>query len=779
MRFPVRGTRVPLLFFLAAWLLSAPAALSAQETAAYPVTGRVVGPDGIAVPNARVVLGGPTPAASDRQTRSTPDGTFAFPGVPAGRYVLRVDVPGFAAAVRDVIVNATLEPIAVSLSLAAVTQSVTVQAAAVSSVGRTDVPARDQPISVDTIPSQQLETFAVNDLVAALQTLPNVNAYNEYGVYEYYSFRGFSDSVQTVDGVRNEGNRVRTQLSNVERVEVLKGPASVLYGTDAIGATVNIVLKKPTPDPVYDGSVSFGSWGTARATLGASGRIAGPRLLYRLDVGVDRSDGFRHDGFEKFNVTPTVTWRGTDRDLVEVRYAANRNDLSGDGGIPLQALPDGTEIIPDVPRDRRYNTPADFALSVDHNVRIGYTRVLTDRLTARAAFSGRKFDDEYWVAESLWVTPPSTVNREFLYFKHARRPYFGQAELSGRVRFGLDHDILAGLELQRYRSRTTRSVDASAETTPIDLFNPVETHVTWTSFPVSRYDYTRNRTNAVYVQDAVTLGTRLKAVAGVRFDGLTRRTNNNPVNNGIETPVDAVRRESSALTWRAGVVYQPVDRIDVYAQYATAFRPNFNLQADGSTIDPETGRQIEVGQRFRASRARIEITTSAFQIEKRNIALARPGGVFDLAGRIRSRGAEAEIEWRPSALSRLAVGYGFTNARYLDYVTTSASFSGHVRPRAPKHTLSVGGSVAFANGLALAGHVQGRSRQFVDDANTLALDSYAVADASVSYTRGRVQYSLALTNLTDTEYWASTLGNSQLYPGEPLRVMATLRLRTR
>src|SRR5690606_12025238 len=135
------------------------------------------------------------------------------------------------------------EPITVPLAIAPFSQSVTVQATAGASVGRTDAPASDQPTSIDTISSQYLQTFAVNDLVVALQTVPNVNAYNQYGVYEYDSFRGFSDSVQTVDGVRNEGNRVRTQLSNVDRVEVLKGPASVLYGTDAIGATVNIVLK--------------------------------------------------------------------------------------------------------------------------------------------------------------------------------------------------------------------------------------------------------------------------------------------------------------------------------------------------------------------------------------------------------------------------------------------------------------------------------------------------------------------------------------------------------
>lgn len=763
------------------------AALGAvQADRAQVVRGLVVDPTGAVVADAEVTL---EPAASPvapapLRTRSAADGTFAFTGVPAGRHILRVHVIGFAPAIESVVVDASLEPRTIALAVAGLAQSVTVEGAA-TSVSRTDTPLRDQPVSVSTVSSDYLETFAVNDLVVALQAVPNVNPFTQYGVYEYYSFRGFNDSVQTVDGVRNEGNRVRTQLANVERVEVLKGPASVLYGSDAIGATVNIVLKKPSAEPVYDGSVSFGSWETARGAVGAGGRLAGPRVLYRFDAAADRSDGWRHDKSVKFNVTPSVAWQISNRDRLDVRYSGNRNDLSGDGGIPLLPQDDGAFAIPDVPHDRRYNTPADFALSVDHNVRAGYTRTLTDGLVLRAAFSGRKYDDEYWVAEWLEVIPPSEVYREFLYFKHERRPYFGQAEVAGHVRFGVDHDILAGTELQQYRTRTTRSNDASQATTPIDLFDPIETHVTWTTFPPSRYDHTRIRSNAFYGQDSVTLTQSLKAVVGVRFDELQRRTNNNPVVDGVETSVEPVTRRSNAFTYRVGAVYQPIDRVDLYAQYATAFRPNFNLQADGATIEPETGRQFEIGQRLRLDRSNVDVTTALFQVEKRNIALARPGGFFDIAGKVRSRGVEAELAWRPALQARLSVGYGYTDAEYVDYVVSNSSgtvvtdYSGNIRPRVPRHSLNVTGSVGFANGLGLAVSARTRSQQYLNDANSVSLDGYGLLDVNASYTRGRVQYALVLSNLTSTEYWPSSLGNTQLYPGEPLRVLATIRVRTR
>src|SRR4029453_13147671 len=128
-------------------------------------------------------------------------------------------------------------------------------------------------MTVDTVSSDLIEAQATNDLVSALKNVPGVNAFTTYGVYEYYAFRGFLDSVQLVDGVRNEGNRINTQLTNVERVEVLKGPSSALYGGGALGATVNLIRKKPSATPTYEFVASAGNWGTWRGAAGAGGRL--------------------------------------------------------------------------------------------------------------------------------------------------------------------------------------------------------------------------------------------------------------------------------------------------------------------------------------------------------------------------------------------------------------------------------------------------------------------------------------------------------------------------
>jgi iron complex outermembrane receptor protein len=282
------------------------------------------------------------------------------------------------------------------------------------SLTKSSVPLRDQPMNVSVVSSRLLQTFAITDLTDALARVPNVNAYQQYGVYEYYQFRGFDTDAQMVDGVRNEGNRVRSQLSNVERIDVLKGPAAVLSGTDAIGSAINIVLKKPTARPLYDAQITAGSFETTRLSGGVSRQLGRPSLLFRVDAGLDRAENFRHDPSTKFNITPTVSWQPTVSEHVEVRYAYNRNDLSGDSGIPVLANANGTLFIPDVPRDRRYNTPQDFALSEDHNIRVSYTRPIGRHLGFRNVFAPRIFDDEYWVAESMSVPTGSTlISRTF------------------------------------------------------------------------------------------------------------------------------------------------------------------------------------------------------------------------------------------------------------------------------------------------------------------------------------------------------------------------------
>jgi iron complex outermembrane receptor protein len=480
----------------------------------------------------------------------------------------------------------------------------------------------------------------------------------------------------------------------------------------------------------------------------------------------------------------------------------DRVRVSGDGGIPLVPLTagfvpdpertaigdplsravqgDGTDVIPKVDRGTRYNTPQDFGLGIEHNTRVSYSQ-LFGTLAFRNTVGYRHFDDDYWVTEFLDVTPPSRVNRGFLYFKHHRRPWMNQAELAGHLQFLVEHDVLVGWDYQDYDNYTHRRGAANFNTTPLDLYNPVETHrsVDVYGFPVTRVDYFTQRTHGVFVQDALTLHPQLKVVAGVRVDRVRRSNHNNPVANGVETEGPLTRSRSGDVTYRAGFVYQPTSAFDLYAQNATSFKPNFSVQPDGTPLEPEFGELYEVGQRLRMMQERLELSAAVYHAEKRNIARSIGGGVFEQIGKGRSRGFEADLRGRLTSMWNVDLGYGYTRARLIDYLTNAGvNLSGNVPRRAPRHTLSVSTSYALANGLALMAGARMVGEQFINENNAVAFSPYELLNLGASYTRGRVQLVLNLTNVTDEVYWTSSLGNRQLYPGQPFNIIGTVRVRT-
>ena len=788
----ISGTAITLCLALAA-------AASAQDAS---LVARATDTDGGAVVGAPVVL--LHIGSGARRTGVTgDDGTLLFADLVSGEYRLEIAAPGFGLHARTITLAAGERTVDARLQLAAVREEITVRGAAVApTIGRVDAPLRDQPLTVNTLNREYLETHAINDVVTALQHVPNVNAYTNYGVYQYFTFRGFRENVQMVDGIRNEGNRVTTQLANVERVEVLKGPASVLYGTGALGGTVNIVLKKPGPDPAYDASLAVGRWDTYRGTFGAGGRLS-DTVFYRFDTAGESATNYRQDPSRRLNVTPSLTWRASNSAQLNVRYFVDRNRVSGDSGIPLVPLEGGFvpsaergiigdpltraisgddgASIPNVPPYSRYNTPQDFGRAADQNLRLGYSQVLGGNVVFRDTLGYRRFDDEYFVAEFLDVTPPSQVNRGFLYFFHHRRSLVNQAELSARFTTGIEHEVLAGWDYQHYPNRTDRRGGANFNTAPIDLFNPVETHVDvdLDAFPFTRLDYQTSRSSGLFLQDTLTLAPALRLVVGGRFDNFRRRTHRNPVEGGVESEGPVDEGDFQDFNHRVGLVYQTTPTLDLYLQNSTSFQPQYVVNVDGTPLDPEYGVQYEAGQRVRLNGERLQLSTAVFQIEKRNLTRSLGAGIYEQIGRLRARGFEAELKGYVTPDWLLDLGYGFTAASFLDYTTSrGAVLSGNTPRRSPRHTVTLSTSYLWPNGLSVVGTGRYISSQFLNDFESVAFHGYERFSLGASYTRGRVQYALNLTNVTNTAYWQSSLGSRQLYPGEPFNVMATVRVRT-
>jgi iron complex outermembrane receptor protein len=752
------------------------------------LTGRVEDPQGGVIAGADVTVS--APGRPERRTRSAADGSFRFDGLPAAMYTVLITAPGFASWTQTVTVGAAPTSVSASLEIAGVSADVTVAGALSGTVatGKTNLPLRELPMTVHGVPSHVIQEQGVNDLVGALQNVPGVYAFTNYGVYEGYSFRGFLDlfpsmANQLVDGVRHEGNRVNSQAVNVERVEVLKGPSSALYGGGAIGATVNIIRKKPSATPAYDFSASAGSWQTFRGTFGATGRLASDAALYRLDIGAEDREGYRHNNANRLSITPSLAWRVTPNDQFNVYYTFNRDRFDGDAGIPLVAPDAGRveDFFPDVPRSRNLRTPFDFAEAVDHNLQVAYARQLNDSWGVRNTLSFRPVNDDYFLSEFMFVEDDGrTVFREYLQFEHQRRPITNLAEVTASIGGPLLHTLVFGWEGQHYASRTNTVGDIGVVAAdPIDLFDPLETQRA-VAEPLTRIAHFTHNTNAFYAQDHLTIGPQVKALVGGRFDVFRRTSHNNPVTDGVETEGPLLRREADSFTGRVGLVYQPLPSIDLYGSFANSFRPLTQAQPDGTTLDPEQGRQLELGQRFHVAGGRVQLNTAVFHIVRENVAFARPGGIFDQASDVRSRGFEADVTTSPLSNWRINGGYAYTNAEFGDFlVNASTNLRGNSSIMSPRHTFSVWSGYDWTNGFGVNVGLRSQTEVFIDRENTLTFDGYGVLNVGARYRRGAVEYAVNVNNLTDTEYFSSVLYDTQLYPGEPINVLGTIRVRFR
>jgi iron complex outermembrane receptor protein len=442
-------------------------------------------------------------------------------------------------------------------------------------------------------------------------------------------------------------------------------------------------------------------------------------------------------------------------------------------GVPV------TDNVLDVPRDRNYRTPQDQATSQDSSLQVVYARQLTSALGFRNTLSYRYFNDEYFLSEEVDFIAPRTVDRYYLYFKHHRRPLMNIAELTARSTRGIEQNLVFGYEAQRYHNFTTLPEEDFFQAASIDAFEPVETQGPSDLTPTRQNVFT-NTTNAFYVQDNLTLAPKLKALLGGRYDIYRRTSHSDDLTGGSPVEGPRVHREAEAFTGRAGLVFQPTSTLDIYGSYANSFTPLTVAQPDGSSLEPETGSQYEVGQRLRLLGEHVQLNTAVYRILRQNVPFRRPGNVYVQAGEVRSRGFEAEVETSPRANWRLNGGYAFTDAEFLDYQQSlTVNLRGNTPTFAPRHTFNLWTGYAWPNGLGLNAGVRYLGTTFADNANVFEVDGYGLLNIGVRYTRGIFEYALNVNNATSTDYFVPHQDYAQVYPGDPVNVLGTVRIRLR
>src|SRR5688572_5399157 len=508
--------------------------ICAAETAAQQLSlsGTVRDTSG-AVPGATVTL---TSAGAQVGTTTTDEaGRYRFTGLSAGSFELSVTMRGFEPAVRNVALGPDTPAVDVLLAVGRVNTSVTVTATAGKATAtRLPVPDVDVPAQVSTIPQELILQQGLNSVGDALRNASGVQAIRWYGVYEQYTIRGFFDADRDsfnavlIDGMRRNGNRYATQANNVEAIEVLKGPSSILYGRGALGGSINIIRKKP--QAVRSGELFYrgGRFNTHQFTLGNTGPVGdSDRLMYRTDLSFEASDGWRDAGADRLNVAPSLTWLISPRARLTLHQVFVRDRFDGDGGVPLNII-----TLPAFRRDLNFGLPQDRVLVEDSQTHALFTGTVARGWELRNSLSVQRTSDQYFVTEGVYGSPDENlVYREPLDFHHTRRPVQNQTEVVGLFTGAGTHNLLLGYEFHRdkYRTQVTAGDDPDClcgywwlTIAPMDITTMAETQGPLDIDTIERTTFVHDRTQAFYVQDQIDITPQVKVNLGYRLDDYQR-----------------------------------------------------------------------------------------------------------------------------------------------------------------------------------------------------------------------------------------------------------------
>lgn len=650
---------------------------------------------------------------------------------------------------------------------------------------RTDTPLRDVPQSIQVVPKEVIEDQQAQNLQDVTRNVSGVFQGNTFGVSsDSFSIRGFDQDVFLRDGFRDPISRTR-ETANIEQVEVLKGPASVLYGTLEPGGIINVVTKKPLEDPLYSAELTVGSFGFVEPSIDLGGPLNESKtVLYRLNALYESGGVFRDfdQGVERFFVAPSLTWKISNSTDLTLHFEYLNDERPFDRGIV--AIGDG---IADIPFDRVLGELDDVTKSESFDTGYSLEHRFSDNWKLRNSFRFNSVDNSFVFTRSQEFNEETgLLDRAFSNNASVLKTYALQTNVVGEFTTGsVEHTLLFGIDL----FRSTRDFDNrfSAEledplvrggAPPQDIFNPEYGLVPRPGrdeLPIRFLLDSRTDTLGIYLQDQIDLSKQWKLLVGGRFDIVNQKSDQSG-----DFGVSSSQQQNEAFSPRVGIVYQPIEPLSLYASFTQSFVPNTDIDAEGNLLEPERGTQYEAGLKGELFDGRLSATLAAYNITKSNIAIADPDleGVSRPIGKERSRGIELDVRGEILPGWNIIGSYAYTDAEITE--DDGSEIEGNRSFGVPEHAASLWTTyeiqrgdlqgLGFGTGLFFVGERQG------DTANSFQVPNYARVDASIFYKRENWRFAVNFKNLFDTEYVEST-GNSRvrINPGIPFTVLGTIR----
>ncbi|HEX4354384.1 MAG TPA: TonB-dependent receptor, partial [Polyangiales bacterium] len=465
---------------------------------------------------------------------------------------------------------------------------------------RFNVPLEEIPATVNVIDQQMLQEHGALSVDQALFLEPGVTPIWEYGGFLHLSMRGFQ-ALTLYDGVRDSrallaDSAPQTGILDLDRLEVLRGPASVLYGYGSVGGVVNLIHKSPSRDPHYELELGMGLPNQHIVHGGAQGPL-GDLFSYRVDVGQVVHTDFRGASTERNQATASLRFTPDRRDTFELRGSISRDHYNTDVGIPTVEDPDhpGRYIVPsNVSLSNRYNTANDHIDYQRIDLAASYRHDISDvtYLQARLNF----VDDHYAysAAESLdYVAPmdmtPAQVDRGYLSFARGWTPLTGQLELHSEAHTGpLLHKLAVGYELDSFRGATDNQIENGEMPNTVDYYHPVDLapKISQSNSSINHY---RHITNSFYGFDHIHILDNLIVTGGLRGDLVNSRVRKEYVDPELGTDIAdpntgafraPLRNHLASLTGQGGIVFTPWSPLTAYVSYASSFTPIFISPSD-------------------------------------------------------------------------------------------------------------------------------------------------------------------------------------------------------
>jgi iron complex outermembrane receptor protein len=651
---------------------------------------------------------------------------------------------------------------------------------------KTDTPLNEVPQSISVIGAEQLRDQASPNLQEALRYTPGVRT-ETYGVDnrgDWFSLRGGSNGSTLIDGLRRPTTGywgiVRNEPYAFERIEVLRGPASVIAGQNGPGGVVNLVSKRPQAERAGEIGVQFGNYNHKQVHADLTGPMnAEGTLLYRLVALVKRSDTQVDHAFDERDLfAPSLTWR-PDAATSLTLFAEYQRDESGN----LNAFfPAAGTLLPapngPIPMDTFIGEP-DWDTYGGDRLRFGwqFERRLGDAWTLRHSLRNDRTDGKMRTIYAAWwlgfadatgaADPNGTyLNRVFYAADDKDRVTNADLLVEGKLRTGpVAHTLLLGGD--GLHSRASQRYYGDFDVTPLDVYNPVYGTLPLPALPDTPAVVSKVRRLGVLVQDQMKIVDRWVIVAGLRRDK-------------ARTSVDGgSAQEDEATSRNLGVVWLADGGWSPYLSYSESFDPISGTDAAGNLFMPSRGKQVEAGVKWQPARSRMAASAALYQLRETHRLTADPDNVgFSIQrGEVTVKGLELELTGRLASWD-LSAQYSYTDAQITRTSASDVRYLGQQLEAIPKHSAGLWAVHRFAGVPGLrAGFGVRHVGESSDGVGGLDVPAVELFDAMVSFDTADWRFALNANNLTDEKYVASCLERGDCWFGQRRRLVASATYR--